>query len=107
MSIPLTITPSAYDILGVKEEGADDAIIRRAYLDKLQHTSPDHDPNGFEQIKQAYDAIKTHDDRENYAFFCCPAFGLSSLIDEFFSPDKPQRPTSDELKALLKGDSNG
>jgi len=44
-------------LLGVAAE-ADEAEIRRAYLEKVRQHPPDRDPDRFERIRDAYDRLR-------------------------------------------------
>ena len=44
-------------LLGVSAE-ADEAEIRRAYLEKVRQHPPDRDPDLFERVRDAYDRLR-------------------------------------------------
>lgn len=63
-----------YLVLGVPQN-ADDATIRRAYLDGIKLASPDSNPKRFQALSQAYEKIKDEGSRLRYFLFHtdCPA----------------------------------
>ena len=72
-----------FTILDV-EETADDEAVRAAYVRAIRHSPPDRDPEGFQRIRQAYEAIRDGDKR---------------LAFRLFGP--PPLPQLDNLHALL------
>ncbi len=57
-----------FDILGV-EPDADDKAIRNAYLEAVKRFPPEHRPEQFCAINQAYQTIKDEDSRLRYILF--------------------------------------
>lgn len=72
-----------FTILNIKET-ADDDTVRAAYLHAIRHSPPDRDPEGFQRIRQAYEAICDAEKR---------------LAFRLFGP--PPLPQFDDLHALL------
>ncbi len=58
---------------------ADDASIRRAYLEALKLAPPDHDPKRFQAVAAAYEQIKDEPSRHRYTLFDKSAPGDSPL----------------------------
>ena len=54
-----------YDVLGVAAD-ADAHSIKRAYFAKVKQHSPDTDPQGFRQIRDAYDVLRDRAKRQAY-----------------------------------------
>ncbi len=48
---------------------ADDATIRRAYLDAVRQATPESDPEGFKRLTEAYDRIRDEDRRHRHVLF--------------------------------------
>ena len=46
-----------YEVLGVRRD-ADEAAIRRKYLELVRHHSPEHEPKRFAEIRAAYDQLR-------------------------------------------------
>lgn len=57
-----------YRVLGVPRT-ASDSKIREAYLARVRESPPDRDPEAFEEIRQAYEAIMTLEKRIETALF--------------------------------------
>lgn len=51
-----------FAVLGVSPS-ADDAAIRRAYLGLLRLHRPERDPEGFQRVRAAYEAVRSGQDR--------------------------------------------
>lgn len=79
---------SPYERLGVGEH-ATDAEIKQAYLQRVKENPPDRDPQRFQAIQQAYEAIKDEECRLRYALFHLPESDFESLLDKAFHQDKP------------------
>lgn len=57
-----------YITLGVPGD-ADDAAIRRAYIEAVKVSPPDHHPERFQAVAAAYDKIKDQASRDAFALF--------------------------------------
>lgn len=57
-----------YDVLGLARD-SDDETIRRRYLELVKQFSPEHHPEKFTAIRQAYDNLKDLDTRLRYRLF--------------------------------------
>ena len=55
-------------VLGAAETADDDAI-KKAYLRQVREYPPERDPDRFQAIRAAFDAIKTRPDRLRYRLF--------------------------------------
>jgi hypothetical protein len=54
---PMLTWEEAEAVLGVPAE-ADEAALRRAYLEKVRQHPPDQDPEAFERIRDAYEQLR-------------------------------------------------
>lgn len=88
-------------LLGVSRE-SDDETIRKAYLEKIRRWPPEHYPERFQAISQAYSMIQTGKKRLSFQLFHHGLPGLDPLIDTLFSRNTRGRPTQNELKGWLK-----
>jgi len=93
-----------YLVLGVPRE-ADDATIRRAYLEAIKLAPPDRDPLRFQALNVAYEQIKDETSRHRYTLFNCVPPGDSPL-DAFVAyvrlrPQKPPLP-AEVMKEFLR-----
>src|ERR1700691_6016383 len=57
-----------YEVLGLSVDSDDDAI-RRRYLELVKQFSPEHHPEKFASIRQAYESLKDLDTRLRYRLF--------------------------------------
>ena len=57
-----------YLVLGVAPD-ADDAAIRRAYLDAIKLAPPEHQPKRFQALNAAYEQIKDEASRHGHVLF--------------------------------------
>ena len=75
-----------FAILGV-DETADDAAVRAAYLAAVRRSPPDRDPEGFQRVRDAYEAIRDAERRLAFRLFGPPPLGrLDDLLGAF--PDE-------------------
>lgn len=72
-----------FTILNI-DASADDEAVRSAYLQAIRQSPPDRDPEGFQRIRQAYEAIRDAEKR---------------LALRLFGP--PPLPQLEDLHALL------
>jgi curved DNA-binding protein CbpA len=83
------------------DDTADDAAVRAAYLAAVRAHPPDRDPEGFQRIRAAYDAIRDEDRRLELRLFGPPPLDrLEALIDEF--PDERRHVGPDLWLAVLR-----
>jgi len=57
-----------FDLLGVAPD-ADDQTVRNAYLEAVKRFAPEHCPEQFCAVNDAYQAIKDEDSRLRYILF--------------------------------------
>jgi curved DNA-binding protein CbpA len=57
-----------YTVLGLPPD-ADDAAIRKRYLELTREFTPEHHPERFAAVRAAYDRIKNLDSRVRYRLF--------------------------------------
>jgi len=57
-----------FDLLGVASD-ADDEAVRTAYLEAVKRFPPEHAPEQFCAVSEAYQAIKDEDSRLRYILF--------------------------------------
>lgn len=88
---------SAYEILGVVQT-ADDKEIKKAYLKLIKRFTPDHAPEQFQIIQKAYVAIKTVEQRNEYALIGVPEITIQSVIDVYIQQDTQQSDTEQEVR---------
>jgi len=70
-----------YELLDVAAD-AGDAEIKLAYLQKVKDNPPDRDPERFQSIHSAYEAIKDHKSRISHALFNVPAADFDGLLEQ-------------------------
>ncbi len=92
-----------YLILGVTE-AADDAAIETAYLEGIKRCPPERDAQRFEALRAAYEALRTHRDRQAYALFDTSPPSPADLLDKAAKIGEPRRPNPELFAALLRGD---
>lgn len=89
-----------FAVLGL-DETADDAAVRAAYLAAVRAHPPDRDPEGFQGIREAYDAIRDEDRRLELRLFGPPPLDrLEALLDAF--PDERRHVGPDPWLAVLR-----
>ncbi|MEO7083906.1 MAG: J domain-containing protein [Gemmatimonadaceae bacterium] len=93
-----------YFVLGVAID-ADDAAIRRAYLEAVKRSPPDLDPERFQCVNTAYEKIKNAESRHRHVLFDKTTPGDSPL-DVFARHvgfrHQPQPLPFDMMKELLR-----
>jgi curved DNA-binding protein CbpA len=60
--------PTPYEILGIKPE-AEDAEIRARYLELIKQYTPEHSPQKFAAIRDAYEKLKDLETRVQQRLF--------------------------------------
>ena len=93
--------PNPFDLLGVAEDASDDAI-KKAYLQRVREHPPERDPDRFQAIRAAYEAIKTRKDRLSYRLFHQEPPDLAELTTAALRPgDARRRPSEAQVRQLL------
>lgn len=93
--------PNPFDLLGVAETADDDAI-KKAYLHRVREYPPERDPDRFQAIRAAYEAIKTRPDRLRYRLFQQEPPDLAELVAMALQPrGSRQRPSEAQIRQLL------
>lgn len=82
----MAMTDDPFDILGVSER-ANDTEIREAYLRGVLLHPPDRDPEGFQRVRRAFEAISDRRKRASWRLFWKPdATSLEDLVTGATSP---------------------
>lgn len=81
-----------FDILGVPEDATDEAI-KKAYLQNVRQYPPERAPEQFQNIRTAFEAIRTQHQRLKYQLFHHEPPSLAALLERTLQTGKPQRPT--------------
>lgn len=93
-----------YMILGVSPQ-ADDATIRRAYLELVKKNPPDHNPAKFSRVNAAFELIKDQKSRIAFDLFDKET-GISSPMEAVTTwaeiQEKRQVPTYESLQEYLR-----
>jgi curved DNA-binding protein CbpA len=93
-----------YEILGLTPE-ADDAAVRAAYLELVRRYPPDHHPQRFAAVSEAYQILKDEGARLRYQLFNADP-GLRSPIEvlkrRFAAPEARKPLTAETLQQLLR-----
>lgn len=68
-----------FAVLGVDEQ-TDDATLRQAYLDRVRQHPPETDPENFERVRDAYNAIDSEEKRNRWRLLSPrPLEGIAEL----------------------------
>jgi curved DNA-binding protein CbpA len=89
-----------FDTLGVTEDATDEAI-KKAYLQKVRQYPPERAPEQFQNIRAAFDAIKTRQQRLKYQLFYSEPQSLNTLLERGIQTGTPQRPTEELFTQTL------
>jgi len=93
--------PNPFDLLGIPEDAGDDAI-KKAYLQRVREHPPERDPDRFQAIRAAYEAVKTHRDRLSYQLFQAETPDLTELTATALCPGGSRRRLSEsQVRQLL------
>jgi curved DNA-binding protein CbpA len=95
-----------YDILDVSIN-ASDAEIKQAYLRQVKKHPPDHDPDQFRLIHDAYLAVKDKKARLSYQLFTLPTADFDELVNRVLDTDWPPKMSAEQFKALLHASIDG
>jgi curved DNA-binding protein CbpA len=87
-------------LLGVSET-ADDEAIKKAYLQQVRQHPPEREPEQFQAIRVAFEAIKTHRDRLRYRLFQQEAPDMEALVETALWGGTGKRPTEQQFLRTL------
>ncbi len=91
-----------YDVLEVAAT-ADDARIKKAYLGMVRRYPPERCPEDFQRIQQAYERIKTEEDRLSYRLFHCVVPEPADIAALLLAPvAKKERPGREAFQQQLR-----
>lgn len=94
------MTPFA--VLGIEETAGDEAV-RTAYLAAVRRSPPDRDPEGFQRIREAYEAVRDEERRLALRLFGpAPLDGVEALLDAL--PDERRHVGPGPWLDVLRGD---
>lgn len=104
---------AAWQLLGIAPT-SDLRAVKRAYAAKLKVTSPERDPTGYMQLRDAYEAAKIYAEQQRFAEEIEASQGApegndtaadvrSEPVPEVEPPPTPQQQAFEELRALLEG----
>ena len=89
-------------LLGIPET-ADDEAIKKAYLQQVRQHPPEREPEQFQAIRLAFEAIKTHRDRLRYRLFQLETPEVEALVETALRTGTGKRPTAPQfLRALTE-----
>jgi curved DNA-binding protein CbpA len=91
-----------YLTLGVGPD-ADDAAVHAAYLAAVKRFPPDRDPERFQVLRAAYEALRTRRARLAQALFDQTPPTLTDILDKAAPLGPPGRPDRALFNALLRG----
>jgi len=89
-----------FAVLGVADD-ADDAAIKKAYLQQVRLHPPERDPERFQTIRGAFEAIQTQRDRLRYRLFQQETPDLEGLVAAALRPGSGQRPGEQQFQDAL------
>lgn len=92
---------TAFELLGIPED-VDDTTVKRAYLKKTKLFPPDKAPEQFQEIRDAYDAIKDQRSRIKYQLFYRQKADLNQLLKRAFDNDHQVEVNSQHFEKLLR-----
>ena len=90
-----------YELLDVTINADDDAI-KLAYLQKIKDSPPDLDPEQFQAIRKAYEAIKDHKSRLGHALFSQPEANFELLLNQALHTSHSVTLNAEQFERLLK-----
>jgi DnaJ-class molecular chaperone len=92
-----------FTILGIGPD-ADDAAIRRRYLELVRRYSPEQAPERFAAIRTAYEQVKNRDERLRWRLFEAGQHEtIDALMEDVACQCPRRRPTLAELLAAAMG----
>jgi curved DNA-binding protein CbpA len=91
-----------YTVLGIPPDSDDDAI-RRRYLQLVREFTPEHDPEKFAAIRQAYEHLRDLETRLRYRLFeAGKNDSVEAIIEEIVCRSPPRRISLETLLAVVK-----
>ncbi len=92
-----------YEQLQVDVSSSDDEI-NKAYLKKVRQFPPERAPDKFQEIRVAFEKIKTKRDRIKYDIFKCDPMSMDQLMTHLFDNAPRRRPQKNTwIQALVSG----
>jgi curved DNA-binding protein CbpA len=92
--------PNPFAVLGVAEDADDDAI-KKAYLQQVREHPPERNPERFQAIRAAYEAVKTRRDRLRHRILQQEPPDLAGLVATALQPGARRRPSEFQLRQVL------
>ncbi len=89
-----------FEILNISENSNDESV-KKAYLTMVKQFPPERCPQEFQQIRGAYENIKTQKKRLLYSLFDSHCPSAEDLIRDISSSARGRRPGSKTLQKLL------
>ena len=83
-------------------ETATDEDIQKAYLRQVREHPPDRAPERFQEIRRAYETIKTQRDRLQYQLFHSEPPDIVTLLAPWLQAGRARRLTEEELRQMLR-----
>lgn len=90
-----------YQVLEVAAT-ADDAAIKKAYLQMVRENPPEREQEKFQRIHEAYEQIKNKKRRLAYELFTLPNADFDAFLDQTFVPERTSQLGSEQLLLLLR-----
>ncbi len=92
----------AFAVLGLPPD-SDDAAIRRRYLELVRQFTPEHNPQRFAQVREAYERLKDLNTRLRYRLFeAGKNESIDSLIEELTCRSSRRRVSLSTLLNVLR-----
>jgi curved DNA-binding protein CbpA len=91
-----------YEVLGIDASASDDEV-RRRYLALVRCYSPEHEPEAFQRIRAAYEAVSDEGARLRFLLFDrSHGESLEEWMEEIRCQESAKRPGLDEIRALFR-----
>ncbi len=85
-------------------DNADDETVKKTYLRLVRQYPPDREPERFQEIRTAYEAVASKKDRLRFQLFQVAKPDVSRLCQALFENNNPQRPSEQMvIDALTSG----
>jgi len=92
----------AYQVLGLPVD-SDDAAIRRRYLELVRQHPPEHNPEKFAAVREAYDTLKDTDTRLRRRLFDLDRDdAIDKLIEEIACRNQRRRLSLADLLTTVR-----